>query len=345
MIPIVIICFESKTQAQEGIAPIPARELYGEDFNAIDLKVPQCNPENFTSFRQYEKCWKTSIYHKDYGCRYHTALRPRCHCCGSYYHYIEHGPVCTKFCLNEDFPEPNRKYGDEMIIITLPFNWGWDSPEKITLEDGTEVPVKCDQFDGANHGCNDANSDGFRKQGWTKQAGTNKAWDTKEKLKISPKTRPPKTRRTTTIKTSHFQGTSAGNEIYQTTLTSAEAWKTTARTTTRQNLRHTTKQTLRTSRRKTTKRTTTTRTTTTRTTSAARRVPFALGNPSLILNNINESIKTTFTKKTTTLSSFGSKLRKSSTDNADIGNVWSRNKEINREGKETTLVEGLPVWG
>ena len=25
-------------QAQEGIAPIPARELYGEDFNAIDLK-------------------------------------------------------------------------------------------------------------------------------------------------------------------------------------------------------------------------------------------------------------------------------------------------------------------
>merc|ERR1712106_1316573 len=100
-------------------------------------------------------------------------------------------------------------------------------------EDGTEVPVKCERFDGANHGCNDANSDGFRKQGWTKQAGTNKAWDTKENLKISPKTRPPKTRRTTTIKTSHFQGTSAGKEIYTTTLTSAEAWKTTARTTTR----------------------------------------------------------------------------------------------------------------
>jgi len=335
MIPIVIICFESKTQAQEGIAPIPARELYGEDFNAIDLKVPQCNPENFTSFRQYEKCWKTSIYHKDYGCRYHTALRPRCHCCGSYYHYIEHGPVCTKFCLNEDFPEPNRKYGDEMIIITLPFNWGWDSPEKITLEDGTEVPVKCDQFDGGNYGCNDANSDGFRKQGWTKQAGTNKAWDTKEKLKISPKTRPPKTRRTTTIKTSHFKGTSAGNEIYQTTLTSAETW----RTTKRPKPRSTTKQTPRTSRRTTTKRTTTIRTT-----SAARRVPFALG-PSPILKNINGSIKTTFAKKTTTVSSFGSKLRKSSTDKAAIGNVWSRNKEINREGKETTLVEGLPVWG
>merc|ERR1712106_108901 len=147
-----------------------------------------------------------------------------------------------------------------------------------------------------------------------------------EKLQISPKTRPPKTRRTTTIKTSHFQGTSAGKEIYKTTLTSAETW----RTTKRPKQRSTTKQTPRTS--------------TIRTTSAARRVPFALG-PSPILKNINGSIKTTFAKKTTTVSSFGSKLRKSSTDKDAIGNVWSRNKEIKREGKETTLVEGLPVWG
>merc|ERR1712106_1100334 len=156
-----------------------------------------------------------------------------------------------------------------------------------------------------------------------------------EKLQISPKTRPPKTRRTATIKTSHFQGTSAGKEIYKTTLTSAETW----RTTKRPKQRSTTKQTPRTSRRTTTKRTTTIRTT-----SAARRVPFALG-PSPILKNINGSIKTTFAKKTTAVSSFGSKLRKPSTDRAAIGNVWSENKEIKREGKETTLVEGLPVWG
>merc|ERR1711970_1288785 len=65
-----------------------------------------------------------------------------CHCCGAYYHYIEHGPICTQFCLNED---------SEL-----------DVPDKITLEDGTELPVKCDSLVGKNYGCHDGGNRGYR---------------------------------------------------------------------------------------------------------------------------------------------------------------------------------------
>jgi len=149
--------------AQEGIRPIPATELYGQKFNKTFQEVPECkNPGVFKYSQDYMKCWRASEYHKDYGCRYHTRLRPLCHCCGAYYHYIEQGPVCTKFCLNEDSAPDTRKYGLDKIIITLPFNWGWDVPDRITLEDGTEIDVPCDFLDGNNYGCGDKDSDGFR---------------------------------------------------------------------------------------------------------------------------------------------------------------------------------------
>ena len=82
-----------------------------------------------------------------------------CYCCGAYYHYIEHGQVCTSFCLEEDSSLGSRQYGLDRIIITLPFNWGSAVPDRITLEDGTEVAVPCD---GDNYGCGGENSDGNR---------------------------------------------------------------------------------------------------------------------------------------------------------------------------------------
>ena len=83
-----------------------------------------------------------------------------CYCCGTYYHYIEHGQVCTAFCLEEDSSLGSRQYGLDRIIITLPFNWGSAVPDRITLEDGTEVAVPCDALDGDNYGCGGENSDG-----------------------------------------------------------------------------------------------------------------------------------------------------------------------------------------
>jgi len=147
-------------KAQEGINPIPLRDLYGDDFRKVEIQVPECSQQNLNLAGDFIECWKVSKYHKDYGCRYHNGLRPMCYCCGAYYHYIEHGPICTKFCLNEDSKQDGRELGQEMIsILILPFNWGWDVPEKITLEDGSEVPVKCDPLDGKNFGCNDGRDD------------------------------------------------------------------------------------------------------------------------------------------------------------------------------------------
>jgi len=163
-LPIFLLTFLLPTfiQAQEGIDPIPPRELYGEAFKDAETKVPECSQEEINSSKQFIKCWRSSVYHKDYGCRYHQGLRPMCHCCGAYYHYIEHGPICTKFCLNEDSELNGPDYGQDRIIITLPFNWGWDVPDKITLEDGTELPVKCDSLDGKNYGCHDGENRGYR---------------------------------------------------------------------------------------------------------------------------------------------------------------------------------------
>lgn len=163
LIFLLIFLLQAFIQAQQGIDPIPPRELYGEAFKVAEVQVPECSQEKIKSSKQFLKCWRRSVYHKDYGCRYHPELRPMCHCCGAYYHYIEQGPICTKFCLNEESVQNGRTYGQDRIIITLPFNWGWDVPDKITLEDGTEVPVKCDALDGKNYGCHDGANEGIRR--------------------------------------------------------------------------------------------------------------------------------------------------------------------------------------
>jgi len=216
----LIFLLRTFIQAQEGIDPIPPRDLYGEAFKVAETKVPECSQEKIKSSKQFIKCLRSSVYHKDYGCRYHPELRPMCHCCGAYYHYIEHGPICTKFCLNEDSELNGPANGKDRIIITLPFNWGSDVPDKITLEDGTELPVKCDSLVGKNYGCHDGENRGYRQTTTakpslvgvfflaTKTKRTTMRSTTSLKLPSiiqTTKTRPkqrPTTRRTTTISTS-----------------------------------------------------------------------------------------------------------------------------------------------
>jgi len=154
------VSFVNIVQAQEGIPPIPADDLYGPDGREVLSKDLTCHPKNIRSNKAYLNCLNRSDYHKDYGCRYYPNIRSICHCCGQIYHYIEHKEVCTKFCLDEDYP--SRSYGQSHIIIQLPFNWGYDLPDRITLENGTNIPVKCDQLDGKAFGCDNPSNGGFR---------------------------------------------------------------------------------------------------------------------------------------------------------------------------------------
>lgn len=317
---IFIIHFLIQAQAQEGIDPIPANELYGEPFNVVDVAAPECNPKNYKSASDYETCWKSSIYHTDYGCRYHKMFRPQCHCCGKYYHYIEHGPICTKFCLNEDGVE----YGQTKILITLPFNWGWDVPDKITLEDGTELPVKCDILDGNNFGCNGDSNGGNRNGLPTIQLASNKPKENKEKFKITTTTRPLR-KRTTTI------SNRPKIEEYK---------RTTLKTTTVPNTFQARVQTKST---RTTRRTTTKRTMINPIVAVGVRVPYSFGREKTteLPRIFDARTERKFFKTTTT--SFGAKLttRQRSTDE----HIWIVRKNEPRVPKATTLVGDRPVWG
>merc|ERR1712107_458133 len=65
-----------------------------------------------------------------------------CHCCGYIYDYVEYGEVCTGYCKLSD---EDREYGLSPII-RLPFNWGENCPERITTEDGDEIPCNEDTY-------------------------------------------------------------------------------------------------------------------------------------------------------------------------------------------------------
>eukprot|EP00092_Neocalanus_flemingeri_P025092 GFUD01027208.1.p1 GENE.GFUD01027208.1~~GFUD01027208.1.p1 ORF type:complete len:305 (+),score=62.04 GFUD01027208.1:133-1047(+) len=190
---LLCICY---VKAQEGIYPIPVNELYGDFFNNSAGTGLGCNPKSVKNPREYETCLSETPFHTDYGCRYYKIFRPMCYCCGHYYHYIELADICTKFCLNSDTTKP--KYGQERLI-TLPFNWGWETPDRITLGDGSEVAVPCDPLDGAAYGCNDQDSDGFRKPFSTDKKNENEKEVETGKIRIYPSTTSPPKRRTTTI--------------------------------------------------------------------------------------------------------------------------------------------------
>ena len=103
--------------------------------------------------------------------------------------------MCTAFCLEEDSSLGSRQYGLDRIIITLPFNWGSAVPDRITLEDGTEVAVPCD---GDNYGCGGENSDGNR----IRRRENSERRKVKDKLETIPFLAFSEKGRTTTLKVS-----------------------------------------------------------------------------------------------------------------------------------------------
>merc|ERR1711892_749002 len=121
-----------QTQFYSGQKPIPEEQLYS-DFDKTD----PCTVSNVRTETQSRTCLRTSEQYSDYVCRYNTITRRRCYCCGMIFAYIEHGEICTKFCLKTS--ERSPRFGQPKLI-NLPFNFG-SLPRKIRLENGTEIPV------------------------------------------------------------------------------------------------------------------------------------------------------------------------------------------------------------
>jgi len=297
-------------QAQEGIPPIPADDLYGPDGREVLSKDLTCHPKNIRSHKAYLNCLNRSDYHKDYGCRYYPHIRPNCHCCGQIYHYIEHNEVCTKFCLDDDYP--SRSYGQSHIIIQLPFNWGYELPDKITLEDGTNIPVKCDQLDGKAFECDNPSNGGFR-------------YTTNKVLHI-------KTRRTTSTPTRKKQ------KLVSTRKTTIPNWisatKSTSvflrpKPTSLSPLRTTTSRPKTTTKQVTTRSSTTRRTTTRRSSNKPSRIQFSGG----FSNDRNVVVSTTYQ------STDGNTVEKKSTSTS--GPVWG----LESKKPRTPKVNSNLIWG
>jgi len=122
------------TQAQIGSERVSQRHLYIEE--------PQCYLSDITTQRVFRNCLKSDETFADYACRYDILSKWECYCCGKFFTYIEHGEVCTKFCLKNS--EQNPRYGQD-FIIRLPLNYG-GYPRAIRLENGTQLEVNADNF-------------------------------------------------------------------------------------------------------------------------------------------------------------------------------------------------------
>merc|ERR1711971_244038 len=96
------------------------------------------------------------LFETDYGCRYSLSSR-NCYCCGAFFHYIEQGKICTKFCLKRKGRGERPRFCQKRLI-QLPFNFGDDNPDKVTLDnrqrwsDGTQVEFPY-QESSAPRGC------------------------------------------------------------------------------------------------------------------------------------------------------------------------------------------------
>merc|ERR1711936_602195 len=80
-------------------------------------------------------------YYSTYFLKVNGRLRKRsrdCSCCGHFYQYIEQGKICTRYCAGR-----GRESEELDPLIRLPFNWGDECPEEISLGDKkTPVPDK-----------------------------------------------------------------------------------------------------------------------------------------------------------------------------------------------------------
>lgn len=81
-------------------------------------------------YEDYTK-YDPSKFAEDNECRYRSPSGG-CYCCGAFFVYQEHGPVCTRFCPNS---EGGQLFCQRRLIV-LPSNWGFTTPDKIHLDDG-----------------------------------------------------------------------------------------------------------------------------------------------------------------------------------------------------------------
>lgn len=70
----------------------------------------------------------------DYACRYSLSSAD-CYCCGAFFHYIEQGRVCTRYCYKKEDSSKRERFCQPRLIV-LPFNWGDSTPDKMTLDNG-----------------------------------------------------------------------------------------------------------------------------------------------------------------------------------------------------------------
>ena len=195
----------------------------------------------------------------------------------------------------------------------MPFNWGYELPDKITLEDGTNIPVKCDQLDGKAFECDNPSNGGFR-------------YTTNKVLHI-------KTRRTTSTPTS----TRKKQKLVSTRKTIPNwisATKSTSvflrpKPTSLSPLRTTTSRPKTTTRQVTTRSSTTRRTTTRRSSNKPSRILFSGG----FSNDRNVVVSTTYQ------STDGNTVEKKSTSTS--GPVWG----LESKKPRTPKVNSNLIWG
>jgi len=192
---IFLLASFGSVKAQSGtFFPIDRERLYEDYYDKIS---PNCVNTTEMNHIRFEECSNHNELTVDYACRY-SDFSDECYCCGAFFHYIEQGKVCTKYCLKESAgKKPGQSRYCQPRLIVLPFNWGDSSPETITLDNGkrrrpgSEVKLPYDRT--ALAACP---SDPHEADPVTIHSSTTRLPNTSRRAT----TRLPKTRRTTTTR-------------------------------------------------------------------------------------------------------------------------------------------------
>lgn len=86
----------SWTQALKGQDfPIPKEDLY-EDYRSKVTDAECQTPKENSTKVDWRKCMDENDITLDYTCRF-SLLSFDCYCCGAFFHYTEHGKICTRY--------------------------------------------------------------------------------------------------------------------------------------------------------------------------------------------------------------------------------------------------------
>merc|ERR1711934_315932 len=158
-----------KIQGRFGLA-----DLEGVDQPRDGERFPVGRSELYLNYSTRDQALDKLI-ETDYDCRYSQSSR-NCYCCGAFFHYTEQGKICTKFCLKWKGRGKRPRFCQKRLI-QLPFNWGDDYPDKITLDnrqrwsEGTKVKFPY-QESSAPRGCP---QDPYNVEGSTQKEETGRA--------------------------------------------------------------------------------------------------------------------------------------------------------------------------